>query len=236
MEYNIFYISENCNLDCKYCYEKNKKNPSMMSWDEFLKQLKKVKKGDKLILYGGEPTLNWGLIEKICKNNITKDYFTSITTNGTLIDREKLKFLIDNDIEVALSFDGKRTTDKYRKEGITTKIFSLLQYCLDNKIINKITLSWVVHKENIDDLAQDIHEIITKYPSIIKKIHLRPLDRNLKNKIIESCNYNFICHSFCETCSNQECKATIKPYRYFKKNKIICSETSGIIGDFFHFD
>jgi len=238
MEYNIFYITEDCNINCKYCYEKNTKNPTYMNWEQFKKQLKHVSKGDKVILYGGEPILNWILIERICQENITKDYFVSITTNGLLLTNQKLKFLIDNNIEVSLSFDGIKTTDLFRHKGITKKIFSLLLYCQKQKYINKITLSWVVHQLNIKTLNKEIDLILNLFPESIKKICLRPLTEKLAKECarIMKGYEPLVCHSYCQLCDDERCKSTIKPYKYFKNSEIIKSDTSGIVGKFNHFN
>ncbi len=102
MEY-IFYLTNSCNLKCKYCYEKNKIN-KVIDFNVIEKLLKervnpKEKKIQQYLFFGGEPLLEKQLIYDtvtLGNNNLTKkskhQFIYSLTTNGTLIDDEFIKF------------------------------------------------------------------------------------------------------------------------------------------------
>jgi len=63
---------------------------------------------------GGEPLLNWEILKYICKyaqelnKTKKKDLIFTVVTNLELMDDEKLKFLIDNKVEICTSLDGPK--------------------------------------------------------------------------------------------------------------------------------
>ena len=62
------------------------------------------KKEGYLWFFGGEPLLNWKLIERIVKENKRLGY--SITTNGSLWTDEQIDFCIEHNVAVSVSIDG----------------------------------------------------------------------------------------------------------------------------------
>lgn len=112
-------LTESCNLNCMYCYEKYK-NPKSMSSDKAIEIIDKELNMDdefeyvSIHLFGGEPFLVFPTIKKIIehmeKQNYKKKYQLFTTTNGTLVHgkiqdwlKEKNKILI-----CGLSLDGNR--------------------------------------------------------------------------------------------------------------------------------
>ncbi|MCP2604596.1 radical SAM protein [Candidatus Aminicenantes bacterium AH-873-B07] len=131
-------VTQRCNLRCKYCiYRDNfdghrSHGDKDMDWriakksiDYFVERINsqnRIQPYDfpcALSFYGGEPFINFRLIEK-CVNYISglkingKIRF-NLTTNATLIDNEIAKFLIDNDFSLLISLDGPKSEhDKNR--------------------------------------------------------------------------------------------------------------------------
>lgn len=132
IEMLILQITQNCNLRCSYCpYSSNDgtnrlHSSKKMTWEIAKQSIDYYKSNsvdtEKAVLnfYGGEPLLEFDLIKKCV------DYFKMvflgkkvefhITTNGTLIDDTKAKYLEMNNFKVTISLDGTRiTNDKNRK-------------------------------------------------------------------------------------------------------------------------
>jgi uncharacterized protein len=129
-------VSEDCNLRCEYCiysgkyiYERTHSNKKMSLGIasraiEFFFKHNTNSERIAVTFYGGEPLLNFNLIRKCVKLSKKlalecgkdSDLTFSITTNGTLLDRKKINFLIEHNIGLLISLDGpKNIHDKYRK-------------------------------------------------------------------------------------------------------------------------
>lgn len=124
-------LAQECNLRCIYCYGNSGVygNRGVMNLDTAIKAvdfLIDVSKEDKLyaIFFGGEPLLKFDIIKKVvsyCKNKeavIGKKFYFSITTNGTLINKEIEEFFIENKFAVQISIDGtkeKHDANRYDK-------------------------------------------------------------------------------------------------------------------------
>ena len=118
-------VTQNCNFRCKYCIyseDTNKKQRShsqeSMSWDtakeavDFLLMHSIDSKDINIGFYGGEPLLAFDLIkdvvayaEKVFKG---KKLTYNMTSNATLLDEEKIDFLIEHDISLMISLDGPK--------------------------------------------------------------------------------------------------------------------------------
>lgn len=102
------YLTDDCNMKCNYCYEGNEKNKSVLSEDKLKTVLQYIIDNNPvndpidLVFLGGEPLLNPKMMVKAIeiinsKYADCKDLFHySITTNGTLLTRDIIDFLIEN--------------------------------------------------------------------------------------------------------------------------------------------
>lgn len=141
MHYHII-LTEECNSQCRYCYEKSFKEFdngldkkfkfcfSSENTDIDIKKLKDFILNDPnavIIFYGGEPLLRIDLIKKIIDNI---DVPFRMQTNGKLLNQLPLKYLKKID-KILISIDGtKERTDLNR--GIGT--FDLVMKNIDNAI------------------------------------------------------------------------------------------------------
>lgn len=129
----ILTVHDECNMRCKYCYFSDKYNytPSysnttmtaeiaQQSVDFYMKHNEKSILSNpnlKYVIgfYGGEPLLNWKVIQNTidyCKKKYYQ-YFDKmifpITTNALLLDNEKIKYMLENNFLISVSFDGTET-------------------------------------------------------------------------------------------------------------------------------
>lgn len=115
----MLLVTENCNLNCVYCYE-HKKNPRKMTFAVAKKILDKAlknapeKKPIVIEVFGGEAFANFPLLKQIDEyiskvyGNLSIKYET--TTNGTLVHGEIADWLYERreKFYVALSLDGTK--------------------------------------------------------------------------------------------------------------------------------
>ena len=117
-------IAHDCNLRCKYCfasqgdYDTNKRE--LMSFDVAKRAIDLLIESSagkrqhcEVDFFGGEPLMNFVVvkqtIEYIRKQEKlhNKVFKLSLTTNGLLLDEEKITYLTDNHISLILSLDGR---------------------------------------------------------------------------------------------------------------------------------
>lgn len=127
-------ITDSCNFNCKYCFV-NKK-PNHMSFDVADKAIQWLlentnSKNPSVFFFGGEPTLQWDNIIVPLVNKYSQLQY-SITTNGFLLNEEKIDFLAEHNFAVMLSMDGNEITQSYnRNENSFEKLDTIIPYLLE---------------------------------------------------------------------------------------------------------
>lgn len=110
-------VTQGCNFRCKYCIYSEETNQKQRSHSQESMSLETAKEAIDFLLehsidskninisfYGGEPLLAFDLIKDIV--DYVEDLFKgkkisyNITSNGTLLDEEKIQFLIEHDFSL----------------------------------------------------------------------------------------------------------------------------------------
>jgi uncharacterized protein len=116
-------VAEDCNLQCRYCFAAGGdygKGKSIMPLEtakaaiDFLISHSADRENLEVDFFGGEPLLNWDVVTETVKygRSLEKKYgkrfrFT-VTTNGILLDDEKIDFINAEMSNVVLSLDGRK--------------------------------------------------------------------------------------------------------------------------------
>ena len=145
-------LTESCNLNCTYCYEKNKSLKSMdfqKAVDILEKELNLDDGYDEceIQFFGGEPFVKFDLLKGICEylwgKKWKKQYICFATTNGTLIHGEIKKWLLDNSkrFTCGLSLDGiKKAHDLNRSNSFDNIDIDFFRHIWPKQYI-KMTIS-----------------------------------------------------------------------------------------------
>ena len=118
-------VTQNCNFRCKYCIYSEDTNKKQRTHSQESMSLETAKEAIDFLLdhsidsrdinigfYGGEPLLAFDLIKNIVE--YTEKVFKgkkltyNMTSNGTLLDEEKIDFLIEHDFSLMISLDGPK--------------------------------------------------------------------------------------------------------------------------------
>jgi len=118
----IAHVTQDCNLRCTYCYadhglygamEKKLMAPGMIrEYVDLLLRESLDQRSLNFTFFGGEPLMNFPAIEEAVRygreraREAGKRIRFSLTTNGTLFDEEKIRFILANDVAVTVSMDG----------------------------------------------------------------------------------------------------------------------------------
>jgi len=123
------FLTRSCNLKCIYCYEEGgvyetggsmQEKTAFLAVDWLMEQSGKMKKVH-INFFGGEPLLRFPLMKSIveyAKKRVTevdKKVDFHLTTNGTLLDDEKIAFIKEHKISVQISFDGTKELQDFQR-------------------------------------------------------------------------------------------------------------------------
>lgn len=152
----VWNVGRRCNLRCVHCYSqsKNIEYPDEITTKEAKGLLDDLAQfGAPVILFsGGEPLLRKDLSELIAYAR-EKGLRAVISTNGTLITREKAEELKKLGLSyVGISLDGlKETNDRFRGvQGAFDAALLGIRNCLEAEI--KVGLRFTINKRNADDI------------------------------------------------------------------------------------
>lgn len=164
----FFIVTERCNLACRYCFVHQ--NPSQMTYEtafeatQFLiKNAEASNQVPSINFFGGEPLLKWDEIivplTRYIRETYQKPFSLGITTNGVLLDDEKLAFIQANEIGVLLSIDGAKTTQDINRpfhngKGSFDKIEPNLKKLL--AILPNATFRATIHRETVQHVYENM--------------------------------------------------------------------------------
>jgi len=124
----VMNLTDKCNLGCKYCFvnfaAKTAELETAEQACEFLLNNKEISQAvgkPTFTFFGGEPLLAFNEIIKPLVDKYNDRITFSLTTNGTLLDEDKVDFLADHDIEVLLSIDGDRYSQNINRPTVDGK-------------------------------------------------------------------------------------------------------------------
>jgi uncharacterized protein len=185
----LFEVSESCNLRCRYCVysgkfsDRRQHSNKMMDWEtarsavdyisHYFKENEEIRRTPYFLtiaFYGGEPLLNFKLIEKVIE--YSRESFQKIfmgkyqyslvfdlTTNGLLLDESKIDFLVKNNCGIMFSLDGPESIqDLNRGKGNFQKLMRNINY-IKNKypdyLRERVVFSTVYAKDTDLELVRD---------------------------------------------------------------------------------
>jgi uncharacterized protein len=112
-------LTNKCNLNCSYCFSKKSRNNESLDFDKikmffdfYITKLRDSKKKEFIVSFlgGGEPTIEWenlvntvNYIKSICHECLSPIFV--LTTNCTLLDDFKLKWIEKNIYRLCVSTD-----------------------------------------------------------------------------------------------------------------------------------
>lgn len=124
------HVAHDCNLRCRYCFASTgdfKQGRKLMSYDtakkavDFLIERSLNRRNLEVDFFGGEPLLNFDVVKKTIEyarkieKKYNKNFRFTITTNGMLLDSEKIQYINENMSNVILSIDGRKSiNDSFR--------------------------------------------------------------------------------------------------------------------------
>lgn len=205
-------LTEKCNLNCVYCYEKNERL-NKISFEKVKSFLDKYLNLSNIKLFnieffGGEPFLEFDLLksiyEYVIKNYSNKNICFYATTNGTLVHENIQKWIIEHsyNFKLGFSFDGpKEIQDKNRSSSfdlIDLEFFKRKDVCdgikmtIAPKTLDTLADSVIFcHKQGFiihNNLAFGLDWSDKNNVTILKKELDKLIEFYISNPLIEPCD------------------------------------------------
>ena len=209
MKYLILKITNKCNLNCIYCYNADKNEIKDMDFKTAKNSIDYILSDDadklKIQFTGGEPLLNFDLIEKVIKycnkNYNDKNISYAVQTNGTLLNNELIEKIKDLHLKIGISIDGIEVNDilrPYRNETNGSSTLDTLRgiYLLNSHNI-PFGITTVITNKNLPFIKEFVEYLIALGVKSIsfdllkpkKKEHLKLMPNEEEfNKILKELN------------------------------------------------
>lgn len=134
---NIF-VTMKCNLNCTYCYvdkgsNKNMGRDKIDNIISFINRMLRENNDNLLVInfFGGEPLVGFNFIKELIRNiesMISVKAKFVMTTNGTLLTKEKVDYLKEKRFSLSLSMDGTpKIHNKYRVTKVGEPSWPLIE-------------------------------------------------------------------------------------------------------------
>lgn len=158
----ILQVTQQCNLRCSYCvyggkYKNRLHSTKRMNFDTAKKAMdfafENSLESNTLMIsfYGGEPLLEFELIKRCVeysrKHVEGKKLLFNMTTNGTLLDDEIMRFLAENKFQVLISLDGSK------EEHDASRVYESGKGTFDT-IIDNIRCFKELHRNYVNQFVQ----------------------------------------------------------------------------------
>lgn len=169
-------VEQDCNLRCEYCFASTGDYGlgKRMHMDfetgkkalDFLLENSGDRENLELDFFGGEPLMNWNVVKQLVEYGRSKEkeygkrFRFTITTNGMLLDEEKMDFINKEMSNVVMSIDGRKcVNDRVRKRvdgtGCYDRIMDKYKQLAEKRNYENYYVRGTFTKYNLD-FAEDV--------------------------------------------------------------------------------
>ncbi|MCI6889579.1 MAG: thioether cross-link-forming SCIFF peptide maturase [Ruminococcus sp.] len=228
-------IAHDCNLRCKYCFASTGdfgKGRKLITFEtgkkaiDFLLEKSLDRKNLELDFFGGEPLMNFDVVKQIVEYarsreaEYGKKFRFTITTNGVLLDDDKIDFINREMSNVVLSIDGRKEVNDYMRKrvdgsGCYDKIMPAFKKLVEKRGDKEYYVRGTFTKNNLD-FSNDVFDL---YNNGFDQISVEPV----------------VCEASADyAITEKELPAIFKEYERLAE-RILENEKKGKKFNFFHF-
>ncbi|MDQ6914057.1 MAG: radical SAM protein [Verrucomicrobiota bacterium] len=169
------YVTDRCNLDCSYCteYDNSRPHPPTAELKKYIKKIRELGTM-RIALVGGEPLTHPDIVELVryCRE---LGFATSLTTNGFLLTREKVRAFEEAGLQVMQISVDRMTPSPVTKKSFKT-VLPKLDYFRDSKIGLHIT--GVICKDTLPESRAVLETGLSRgIPTEVRLVHADPTNR-----------------------------------------------------------
>lgn len=175
-----FFMNKDCNLNCEYCYIKNKekkfiKFSKIKPFLDYFARINKYSSDIELNFYShGEIFLHFSELKKIIsflKNKIKANFLIRVNTNLTILNQEILDFLKENEIKLIVSLDSPADFDlRFKNKELFEKAYNNFLLLRKHSLIDSVNCT--VNKNHIENFHQHFLFLTQlKAPINLNRVH-----------------------------------------------------------------
>jgi len=171
------HVSHDCNLRCKYCFASTGDfgiKRSVMSAEVGKKAIDFVLKNSgnrrniEIDFFGGEPLMNFDTVKEIVEYAVSKEeeygkkFRFTITTNGLLLDDDKIKYINEHMDNIVMSIDGRKSVNDRMRirvdgSGCYDRILPIFKKVAELRNQDRYYVRGTFTRENIDFASDVLH-------------------------------------------------------------------------------
>lgn len=209
-------LTESCNLACLYCYEMNKSRNTMtfqVAKDIIDYEIENSTgfEGIEFDLFGGEPFLEFKLIQKIvnylCTKRDEKNCIAFVTTNGTLVHGNIQEWLTAHTgcLVCGLSLDGTREMHNVNRSNS----YDLIDWRFFKETYPQQDVKMTISCETLPNLADGVIDLHNKGFFVSCNLAYgidwpNPLNRDILNRELNKLIEYYLVNPDVEPCSMLE--------------------------------
>jgi uncharacterized protein len=168
----VISLSDYCNIRCTYCFEAKGSSTLRDSsyFDSVLESLAQAfnRSSEPLVyvsFYGGEPLVHYELMREVVERldrTVCKPVQYRIATNGSLLNDERLGFLLARGFDIQLSVDGPPDVhDRHRRRRNGRGAASTLSFALARiRQMGTVTARMTVTPSTAEDFSKSIGYLV----------------------------------------------------------------------------
>lgn len=194
--YYTILTTMNCNARCPYCYENERKKRSMSAdtANDVAAYIRKTAlRNITLSWFGGEPLVNFKMIDLICRKTIENGipFSSTIVSNGYLFDQIDMDTMLNvwklRNVQITLDGTGERYNRikdyVYPDADGFKKVMENIGLLLSGGV--KIDVRMNLSKDNADDLESLIDILASKFSGSGFSAYVFPLFEGMGNPPLE---------------------------------------------------
>ncbi len=175
LESMVLIISDSCNFSCTYCYGSYGEKHGLMPFEIAKKAIDLAIDAEifDIVFFGGEPMLNFPLIEQVVAYAESKALYQPftfrMTTNGALITEENAAYFKEHNFEISVSMDGDRLshdTTRIFKDGTSSydKVLNGIEILKKYNVLSLLEITYSARHRI--DMKQQLRCALDLYPCV----------------------------------------------------------------------
>ncbi len=168
-------LNQKCNFSCSYCYSKDGRDQTVLSWDivkEVLNRFISPSRGRSLSIVfsgGGDPILSFDIFRQAVlyarqlADSREINVEIGIVTNGSTLKQEYIDFIKDNKVDLVVSCDILKDVHNKQRSHFDVVAATIDHLCEQGM---QVGLRSTITPLNVDRMVEMVEELHRRFPKV----------------------------------------------------------------------